>query len=120
MGPRWIAPKGYAPIRSEPFAGDHTILDACVRRTAVRAPEIGAALRRATALRRREPWRGFPVAKTNAGSSYEKLESTRTQSGGRRDVTGDKDKMPWPVADDGSPACGGDKREHDTGLGLAC
>jgi hypothetical protein len=36
----------------------------------------------AAALRRREPWRGFLAAKTSAGSSYAKLESTRTQTGG--------------------------------------
>jgi hypothetical protein len=40
-GPRWTAPKGYAPFKSEPFAGDHMVLDACVRRTTARAPETG-------------------------------------------------------------------------------
>jgi hypothetical protein len=71
-------------------------------------------------LRRHEPWRGFPAAKTSAGSSYAKLESMRTQTGGQRDVTDDGNEVSWPVADDGSPACGGDERDHAVGLGLAC
>jgi hypothetical protein len=54
------------------------------------------------------------------GGSYAKLENMHTRSGGRGDITGDGDGMPWPVADGGSPTCSGDGRDHATGLGLAC
>jgi hypothetical protein len=43
-----------------------------------------------------------------------------TRTRGRGDVTCDDDEMSWPVADGGSLACGGDERDHATGLGLAC
>jgi hypothetical protein len=75
---------------------------------------------RRAALRRRRLGRGFPAIISSAGGCYAKLESMRTRSWGRGDVTGDGDGMLWTAADGGSLVCGGDERDHATGLDLAC
>jgi hypothetical protein len=42
----------------------------------------------------------------------------RTRPGGREDVTDDGGEMPWPVADGGSPACGGQGRAQYIFMGI--
>jgi hypothetical protein len=99
---------------------NRTALMARKRRAAAGSPEQSGKRRRAAALHRREPWRRSLATKASAGSSKAMPVSMRTQSGGRRNVTSDDEEMPWSVANDGSPACGGDKPERAKGLGSAC
>jgi hypothetical protein len=78
-------------------------------RAAMCAPETETERQRAAALRRRRLGRGFPAIISCTDGYYAKLDNMHTWSGGRGGIIGNDDGMPWPVADGGSPACGGEE-----------
>jgi hypothetical protein len=104
-GPRWTAPKGHAPFKSESFASDRTVLDACVRRITAHAPETGVERRRFAG--------GSPAHPNPAHRASNCARASSTHSWGNRTLLGGQGGGPRTHggrhrkgAARGSPPCG--------------